>query len=848
VTEPAGAAPRFLLEPETVIVEAVCAVEPGMDPREVARVVRLVLATRTLQRRVARALAADPTLLVSGESGGPPRLAALIRALRQAGARSLAVPCCATCRREVALVGLSSDGRRICSTCQGRANRTLVACSRCAVSSRVGGYDAARRALCVRCAIAERTVDHLSVVVDHLVGLDTGLSRARLRTLVAEAVPSAHKQRDLRGELDTDLDLLRVHPAAGSARVVAVAQALIAAGARNVAAPTCPFCGRVVRLKRSREGFRCCGRCYDTTRTQECCRCGRDRLVTSRTPGGGALCAACTSRDPVNHRRCPTCGRTTILFRAVGGAVAMCAACNGLPRARCTVCGKDKPCRHTASGAPRCVACTVRLRGPQACSQCGAARPVYARRATGQALCVACAGRREVCAVCGRVQRVVARPPRGPLCATCWRKDPAARRACIRCGTVEVPYHFGLCAACACPQVLADLLTDPDAGLRPGAGKVLDVLACASDPTALLGWAAKPGPRALLVRLAREPGQLSHDLLDAVAVGRHPERLRATLVAAGALPARDEQLVLLEHWLTGRLGTVADPGERAALQRFATWHYLARLRRRSAAVPVTPGQDQGVRIIIGMSVALLAWLHGRGRTLATATQHDIDDWLAAGGDHHRARMFLVWAVRSGHTHHVRIPIQDTRYVRHVLPETDHRWTITRRLLHDETIHLPDRVAGLLVVLFAQSPADIVRLTAGDVVLTAQSTTLRLGPAPVHLPEPLDGLLRALIQDRSSTTLLGPAPDQPWLFPGRSPGRPMITHRLGTRLRALGVPARLTRNTALMDLAGQLPAPVLAQLLGLNIITATRWTQEAGNTRPSYAAATARANTTGTVGH
>ena len=54
--EPAGAAPRFLVEPETVIVEAVSVVEPGMDPREVARVVRLVLATRTLQRRVARAL------------------------------------------------------------------------------------------------------------------------------------------------------------------------------------------------------------------------------------------------------------------------------------------------------------------------------------------------------------------------------------------------------------------------------------------------------------------------------------------------------------------------------------------------------------------------------------------------------------------------------------------------------------------------------------------------------------------------------------------------------------------------------------------------------------------------
>ncbi|WP_146167551.1 hypothetical protein [Micromonospora sp. MH33] len=76
----------------------------------------------------------------------------------------------------------------------------------------------------------------------------------------------------------------------------------------------------------------------------------------------------------------------------------------------------------------------------------------------------------------------------------------------------------------------------------------------------------------------------------------------------------------------------------------------------------------------------------------------------------------------------------------------------------------------------------------------------------------------------------------WLFPGAAPGQPLSAQQLGARLRRLGVPARVSHNTTLMDLTGQLPAAVLSQLLGLHLQTATNWTQEAGNTRPRYAAA------------
>ena len=48
-----------------------------------------------------------------------------------------------------------------------------------------------------------------------------------------------------------------------------------------------------------------------------------------------------------------------------------------------------------------------------------------------------------------------------------------------------------------------------------------------------------------------------------------------------------------------------------------------------------------------------------------------------------------------------------------------------------------------------------------------------------------------------------------------------------------------RNTALMALASEMPAAVISGLLGLNLQRATTWTQDAGNTRPGYAAEIAR---------
>jgi hypothetical protein len=98
-------------------------------------------------------------------------------------------------------------------------------------------------------------------------------------------------------------------------------------------------------------------------------------------------------------------------------------------------------------------------------------------------------------------------------------------------------------------------------------------------------------------------------------------------------------------------------------------------------------------------------------------------------------------------------------------DTEARWENARRLLHDDTAEHEDRVAGLLVLLYAQWPAAISRLTLAHVQTSGGTVRLRLGREPVVLPEPLAGLVLELAARRRGHAALGDQGTSPWLFPG-----------------------------------------------------------------------------------
>jgi hypothetical protein len=113
--------------------------------------------------------------------------------------------------------------------------------------------------------------------------------------------------------------------------------------------------------------------------------------------------------------------------------------------------------------------------------------------------------------------------------------------------------------------------------------------------------------------------------------------------------------------------------------------------------------------------------------------------------------------------------------------------------------------------------------------------LRVGRDQLLLPEPLASLLQALPAHQPAGTA-GRLPTRAaWLFPDRQPDRPIHPGQLRRRLGALGVACRANRTAALLQLATEVPAIVLADLLGVHPNTAERWVKLAAGNWTRYAA-------------
>ena len=194
--------------------------------------------------------------------------------------------------------------------------------------------------------------------------------------------------------------------------------------------------------------------------------------------------------------------------------------------------------------------------------------------------------------------------------------------------------------------------------------------------------------------------------------------------------------------------------------------------------------------------------------------------------------FLAWAAERGSAPAPALPPHPAGSSPTAVGAED-RWALARRLLHDDTIDIADRVAGAFAVIYAQPVARIARLSRADVTETAEGVLVRFGSDHVQMPKPLDDLVRQLPSRRQigpSGTVAGD-----WLFPGRQAGQHQHPEYLRRRLGALGIDCRANRNAALLQLAATVPAAVLADTLGIDAKTAVRWTKTAGGDWTRYAA-------------
>lgn len=795
-------------DPVGVVVDLVASVEPVLERAVVERVLGRVAGGRVKRRRLAQALVDRPGVLTDGRSPAPRVVADLLVALREAGARRVFAPRCALCHKE-----LRTFQRRgqdwYCSVC-GPPPQPCAACGR---TRAVTFRDRAGRPRCHRCP-PEDLPHAVDIVVEVVRATDPSIPAETISAAVAAVTSRAGQRCQLAWALQERPELLTGAGAeAGVPSVLRLIEVLCDGGATRIARPACPACGRVMRLIKTRDGPRLCRNCVARSRAVPCGRCGSVADPASRDEQGRPLCSHCVSSDPAN---CEVC----------------------------IVCGRRRPVNTRTADGPRCVSC--RPLKTMTCAICGRTTPCEVSRVTGEPWCRACQQRWARCSGCKQV-----RPLRGgtltdPRCAACagpGASSASLPRICPSCGEMA-KLQAGPCAHCTFATRLRDLLSDGTGEIRPELQALYENLAGSERPTSVLGWLAKSDAAAVLRSLATGERPLAHAALDELPPAKPVEHLRAVLVATGALPRRDEHLARLERWVAATIAARADPDEAHLLRRYAIWHLLRRLRRRPGGAGTTDAQATTVKRRVRAAVELLDWLADHDVTLGSCDQSHLDAWLAS----HRATRqgdvghFVRWAAAEKLTS---LEVCAVRWCGPTGPiDGDRRWELARRLLRDDTVEAADRVAGLLVLLYAQRAAAISRLTLDHVERREEGVRLRLGARPIVLPEPLARLVLNLVATRRGHAALGDQGTSPWLFPGGQPGRPISASRLTERLRDLGIHAGPARSSALFQLATELPAAVLARMLGIHIKVAVEWQRVCSGDWTGYAAAYSRQETDG----
>jgi len=536
----------------------------------------------------------------------------------------------------------------------------------------------------------------------------------------------------------------------------------------------------------------------------------------------------------------------------------------------CSTCGRERPCHRAKTDSPICFTCRRKELGLKRhvalCSACGRSRPCRHAR-TERPICDSCwgsqASRREPCAFCGTLAIVAARLAAGPECRSCRSRRLRSKIICRRCeqearpsagdagvcercagerilqvcrgcGAEEENHADGHCARCVLEARVGDLTRTAEPVAAHALKGYLAALAHSPKPTTVLHWIRCSRGFDTLLELITAAIPLTHEALDSVDRGQSTIFLRAALVHHGALPERQELTAALTLFINREITRVPDGPDRVHLRTFATWkvqHELTRAERQGHAKRTSV---EVARIKIRVTTELILWLSQHAMTLQELRQEHLDHWLAEGPTQRiRIRTFILWARRCKITGPLIPPSEGTR--RHVDPlDPQTRLQLLSRLLNDESLELRDRVAGCLVLLFAQPISRLVLLAREDIQQRQGRVFISLGPEPLLLPEPLATLTQQLKECPAGGASTAADTNSAWLFPGVRLGSPFGEKQMRRRLRKLGITSHAARSGAVLQLAQTLPAGILADLLGFAEGTAEQWTQLANGDWARYA--------------
>jgi hypothetical protein len=306
------------------------------------------------------------------------------------------------------------------------------------------------------------------------------------------------------------------------------------------------------------------------------------------------------------------------------------------------------------------------------------------------------------CAGCGQTRRgSVTDPARCERCV-----GERVRQVCTGCGAEEQNHTAGRCPRCHLNDVLDGVRAGGDPAAIARLEPYLHALGHGPQASTTLKWIARSDAYETVLELASGARPISHAGLDAIDRGMTTAFLRAALVSHGVLDARGEQAAWFERATAGVLANVPAGGDRAHVRSFAVWQVGHDLTRRERRGQTTRRSAANSMRLVRAAAALATWAAAHDLALCDLGQHDLDRWTAQAPTARAAsiRPFLAWAARGRLIAPLSAAPRAYRGHAPAMADPD-RLALVRRLLHDETLDLRDRVAGCLLIC-AAAPCQV----------------------------------------------------------------------------------------------------------------------------------------------
>lgn len=420
-----------------------------------------------------------------------------------------------------------------------------------------------------------------------------------------------------------------------------------------------------------------------------------------------------------------------------------------------------------------------------------------------------------------------------PICTDCAGIDDP-RLTCTRCGDQDEPHRRGLCARCCLTDDLTDLFTAPDADeITPELEPLLEALTTQENPRSAMIWLRNPDVLDLLTGITTRRYPITHATFADHASPRIGRHLRDLFVRCGILPAYDRNLDRFTSWIDTKLATTDIRQARDVIAGFANWNHLRKLRTRTERAPLPEGAMLSAKQEITVAIDFVNWLHDRGLELGSATQADIDTWIATGPTtRSSAMMFVRWCTRHQHmAHDLVFPHRTSRHTP-VTSDAD-RYAQLANTLRNPDVPTWIQAATVLLLICAQPITRIAALPLRAITQADDGQVdIGIDDDPVSIPAALAIPIIALISRRPHMNTASNH-GSPWLFPGRSPGQHISPQSMMKQLRSNGIDLLGARNSAMRELLRTIPPAIVANQFGFYPGTTERHALTIGTAWSSY---------------